>query len=103
MRSGEKAPSELALLVSIVFLFLIWYYRREFEGGYSCLMFLTVGTLGNLIDRIFYGHVVDFVDLGWFPVFNLSDALISIGVAGLILMFARQIYVERKEKKEKKR
>jgi signal peptidase II len=90
------------ILVSIVFLFLIWYYRKEFKGCYLCLMFLTVGTLGNLIDRVFYGYVVDFVDLGWFPVFNVSDALITIGVAGLILLFAREIWAERKGRKRKR-
>lgn len=47
------------------------------------------GALGNLIDRLAYGHVIDFLDLhagGWhWPAFNVADAAISVGVALLIL------------------
>ena len=38
------------------------------------------GAIGNLIDRFFYGYVVDFLDLGWWPVFNIADSGISVGV-----------------------
>ena len=47
------------------------------------------GALGNLVDRLRFGHVVDFVDfhaLGWhFPAFNVADSAITIGAALLIL------------------
>lgn len=39
------------------------------------------GALGNVIDRILYGHVVDFVSIGSFPVFNVADSCICVGVA----------------------
>lgn len=39
------------------------------------------GALGNLFDRLRHGHVVDFIDLGWWPVFNLADSAIVVGVA----------------------
>jgi len=39
------------------------------------------GALGNLVDRLRQGYVVDFVDLSWWPVFNLADAAILVGVA----------------------
>jgi len=39
------------------------------------------GALGNLLDRLRYGHVVDFIDLSWWPVFNLADSAIVVGVA----------------------
>jgi signal peptidase II len=38
------------------------------------------GALGNLIDRLRYGYVTDFIDLRWWPVFNLADSAIVIGV-----------------------
>ena len=41
------------------------------------------GAVGNLIDRILVGYVVDFVDLTFWPVFNVADSAICIGVAGL--------------------
>jgi signal peptidase II len=39
------------------------------------------GSTSNLIDRIRLGHVTDFLDLGWWPAFNLADSFIVIGVA----------------------
>ncbi len=38
------------------------------------------GAAGNLVDRVRYGHVFDFVDLGWWPVFNVADSAIVVGV-----------------------
>ncbi len=46
-----------------------------------CLGMQLGGALGNLIDRVRYGHVFDFVDLTYWPVFNVADSAIVIGVA----------------------
>ena len=43
------------------------------------------GAIGNLIDRIFYKAVIDFIDLGWWPSFNIADSAISVGVVMLII------------------
>jgi signal peptidase II len=43
------------------------------------------GTLGNGYDRLVHGTVTDFVALHFWPVFNVADACISVGVAGLVL------------------
>lgn len=43
------------------------------------------GAMGNLIDRGLYGYVVDFIDFHWWPVFNLADAAITIGITLLAL------------------
>jgi signal peptidase II len=48
-----------------------------------CLGLQMGGAIGNLIDRIQVGYVVDFVDLTFWPVFNVADSAICIGVAGL--------------------
>jgi signal peptidase II len=42
------------------------------------------GALGNLMDRLRLGYVVDFIDLRWWPVFNLADSAIVIGVAMIV-------------------
>lgn len=42
------------------------------------------GTVGNLIDRLWFGHVIDFIDVRVWPVFNVADSAITIGVAWLI-------------------
>ncbi len=43
------------------------------------------GAIGNLIDRVRVGYVVDFIDLTFWPVFNVADSAICVGVAGLAL------------------
>lgn len=48
-----------------------------------CLGLQMGGAIGNLIDRIHVGYVVDFIDLTFWPVFNIADSAICIGVAGL--------------------
>lgn len=59
------------------------------------LCLITAGAVGNVSDRVFrgdgwlHGRVVDFIDLQWFPAFNVADASITIGAVLLILgMFA---------------
>jgi len=47
------------------------------------------GTLGNLVDRLRFGYVVDFIDFRWWPVFNLADSAICIGVALLMWRIIR--------------
>jgi signal peptidase II len=51
------------------------------------------GALGNLIDRILAGEVIDFIDMGvgqtrW-PVYNIADTAVTIGAAGLVILFMR--------------
>lgn len=41
------------------------------------------GAIGNILDRLRLGYVVDFISVGWWPVFNLADSAISIGVTML--------------------
>ena len=43
------------------------------------------GAVGNLIDRGLYGYVVDFIDFHWWPVFNLADSAITVGITLLAL------------------
>ena len=44
------------------------------------------GGIGNIIDRIYYGFVVDLFDFGWFPVFNVADICICVG-CGLMFLY----------------
>jgi signal peptidase II len=63
-----------------------------------CLGLQMGGAIGNLIDRIHAGYVVDFIDLTFWPVFNIADSAICIGVAGLaytVLFPPRRSIVER--------
>lgn len=55
------------------------------------------GALGNLIDRIRLGYVIDFVQVGWWPIFNIADMAISCGAA--VLMFGL-LRIERGERRQ---
>ena len=86
------------LLAAVVSLVIILFYSRiphEHVLMRVALAMQMGGALGNLIDRIRFGPVTDFIAVGTFPVFNIADASITVGVA--LLLFALW-YDERKEK-----
>ena len=67
-----------------------WIRREEARGDQVALAMILGGALGNIVDRVQFGYVVDFLDLhfgSWRPfyVFNVGDAAISIGVVILLL------------------
>lgn len=45
------------------------------------------GAVGNVIDRIRVGKVIDFIDLGWWPIFNVADSAITLGALALVCYF----------------
>jgi signal peptidase II len=80
----------LALIVSIGI--IVWLLRlpRGAHAMLSCGLALVLGgALGNVIDRIRLGHVIDFIHFHWnrayFPAFNVADSAITIGAACLLL------------------
>jgi signal peptidase II len=82
--------SALAIVVSIVL--VVWLRRislssqRLLAGG---LVLILAGAIGNVIDRLRLGHVIDFIQVHWadayFPAFNVADMAISVGAACVIL------------------
>lgn len=80
----------LFVVVSFLVLGLVYYYKDKVQGyGYYGLVLLFSGVIGNLADRLLYGYVRDFIDLGFFPSFNLADAYNTIGVVILVIYFWR--------------
>jgi len=75
------------LLVGIVALALILYLHFNLwshDFAQLALGFIWGGSLGNFVDRFFKHFVIDYVDFRVFPVFNLADIMINVGVALLI-------------------
>ena len=60
---------------------------RGFPLSRLGLSLLLGGAMGNFWDRLFMGYVIDFVDLRFWPVFNIADAAIVVGVILLFLTF----------------
>jgi signal peptidase II len=61
----------------------VWSLRDEL-GVWPTALILS-GGVSNFVDRIVYGHVVDYVDIGFWPVFNVADAMIVVGIAAVIM------------------
>ncbi|NQW29987.1 MAG: signal peptidase II [Ignavibacteria bacterium] len=105
----------LTLVTIIVAGFLSWYLyslRKEHPAVQTSVMLVLAGAVGNLIDRVFYGvfygesalfhgRVVDFIqvdipDVDWmgvtythFPVFNIADSCVSVGIVMLLLVSSK--------------
>lgn len=79
-----------SIIAVVASAWIIWLLRRHSEQKLFCfaLGMILGGALGNLIDRIAYGYVVDFLDFYWdayhFPAFNLADSAITCGAALLL-------------------
>lgn len=83
--SGGAALAALAFLVLTV---LLWRLPTFLSAGWwavASVALIVGGALGNLLDRVRLGRVVDFIAVGSFPVFNLADAAITLGAALLFL------------------
>lgn len=72
-----------ALVITFAF-YYIYKYNPALRIQYA-LALIVGGALGNGIDRIFYSAVVDFISVGWFPVFNVADIAIVCGGALLLI------------------
>ncbi|ANU22838.1 lipoprotein signal peptidase [Planococcus donghaensis MPA1U2] len=95
-----------AIITVAVIIGILYYFHKHAKGQplfQLSLMVLLGGAVGNFIDRMFRGEVVDFVDvlipvIGYdFPIFNVADAALTIGV---VLMVIYIIYDEKQQKKK---
>ncbi len=83
----EGQSTILSIVAILAIGLILWLYKAS--GGASLLLRLALalqlgGAFGNLLDRFRYGYVVDFVDVGPWPIFNVADSAISVGIAFLI-------------------
>lgn len=69
---------------------LAWIYRSIDDPHWVLRVAFGMqfgGAIGNIIDRIRLGHVTDFIDVGWWPVFNIADSSIVVGITLLVFYF----------------
>ena len=82
--------SGLAVAVAVVLVVWLKRLKARTQGLLACaLSLILAGALGNVIDRVRLGHVIDFILAYWnehaFPVFNVADSAITVGAAMLLL------------------
>ncbi len=90
--SGWQRWFFVTLAVSVSGVIAVWLWRIRNEGQVilaAGLALVLGGAIGNVIDRVILGHVIDFIQVlifGWpFPSFNIADSAISVGAAFLIV------------------
>jgi len=79
-------------------LYIVWLLRKHSGQRLFCwaLALILGGAVGNVIDRLMYGHVIDFLDFHWrgfghFPAFNVADSAICVGAALFVLDELRRV------------
>jgi len=82
----QSLPLTIVALIGIVVILLVvlLVYRRypffDSRLGNPALGLVLGGTVGNLVDRLRFGYVTDFIDIGIWPAFNIADSAITVGV-----------------------
>lgn len=92
-----KGKTTFFIVVSLIVIFFIGYtvvtIPVKKKKHLLILAFILGGAMGNLVDRIFFGSVIDFLDFRIWPVFNVADCAIVIGVFLLtyVLLFDQEL------------
>lgn len=89
----------VALTALIAGVVAVWMWREKLRGDVLALAMVLGGALGNIVDRVRYGYVVDYADLHFgtfrpFWIFNLADACITIGV---LILLARAFLIRERD------
>lgn len=101
MMNGKTVTmTVLAVICLAVIAFVIFSSKIKFGVDYCCIVLMMSGGLGNIIDRIFRGYVIDYIEVLFvdFYIFNFADCLVTCAA---FVMIGNQIYEIYKEKKVK--
>lgn len=95
----------MIIVISIIILILLYFYNKEEKKVFTLSISVTLlvsGAIGNLIDRVFYGYIIDYINFTFWPAFNLADSLIVIGsiLLGIYLIFQVEEDKDKQEVKE---
>ncbi len=101
---GSSSPFIFYSLTALIFLvisFFVWFSISEYKRGVniSWHVFIIAGAYSNLLDRILYKGVVDFIDFyvgTWHgPTFNVADIFIIMGVLGILCGMFKNVYFKK--------
>jgi signal peptidase II len=75
----------MALWIILIFALIFLLFRKSMVHNSFFLILILSGAISNVVDRIRFGCVVDFIDLKFWPVFNLADVFIFLGAVFLLV------------------
>lgn len=85
-----KGFNAFFVLFLVIVVFTILYHLKKIKDSEKWLKFsvglLLGGTIGNLIDRLLHGFVIDFIDFRIWPVFNIADSAVTVSIVFLIFL-----------------
>ena len=88
-----KENNSLISFITIIILgFMLFYYDKFPKTGkeHASIVLIVSGALSNLFDRIFFGHIIDFIDFRIWPIFNIADACITLGILYLVFYYMKE-------------
>ncbi len=91
----------LLFLLLIILLLIIWLISAKKNQEYltaCCLLLVLAGATSNFWDRLVYGQVLDYIDVSFFTIFNLADAMI---VAGILVILSQELAKIKKNRANK--
>jgi signal peptidase II len=87
-------PNLLIIFITLVLIFVSIYFCRKYFNLNKitsqiviCIFF--AGAIGNLIDRCIYSGVIDFIDIWFYPVFNIADIYLTFSVFYILLFYGK--------------
>jgi len=86
----------LAISLVVIGILIFFFLKAKNMVELASLSLILAGALGNIFDRIFYGEVIDFIDLRIWPVFNFADSFVTIGA---VVLFYQE-FIKRKKAKQ---
>lgn len=97
-QSGWQRWFFTAIKLAVSIMLIVWITRlpRTLLWLPAALALILGGALGNLFDRVLFGHVIDFISVHWqnayFPAFNLADSAITIGAMMMVVDVIRETW-----------
>ncbi len=92
---GIKVPELLFWIFWLAIIFIITasaLNQKYIVRDALCAILMASGAISNMIDRVIFGCVIDFIDLKFWPVFNLADFFISSGAILLLAKYLKSYY-----------